>query len=212
MQNPVIIFGANHIGRQAKEIFERNNVVVYGFLDDNKQLHNTEVDDVMVLGGTDEEEYLKLIGKKCESFVASDDTKLKRSILKMLNQSKKNQPTNAIHQLASVSSRSEMGHGNLIDNNVILSVGSKIGSHNIISAGSQIGVGVTVGNYVQVGVGCHIGNDVSIEDEVFIGAGVTVVSGVQLGKGARVGVGSVVIASVAPNETVFGNPAQKIKP
>lgn len=211
MQNPVIIFGANHIGRQAKEIFERNNVVVYGFLDDNKQLHNTEVDDVMVLGGTDEEEYLKLIGKKCESFVASDDTKLKRSILKMLNEGKKNQPTNAIHQLASVSSRSEMGHGNLIDNHVILNVGSKIGSHNIIGAGSQVGVGVAIGNYVQVGVGCHIGNDVSIEDEVFIGAGVTVVSGVQLGKGARIGVGSVVIASVAPNETVFGNPAQKIK-
>ncbi|MBP9927344.1 MAG: acetyltransferase, partial [Cyclobacteriaceae bacterium] len=49
------------------------------------------------------------------------------------------------------------------------------------------------------------------EDEVFIGSGVTVVAGVTIGKGARVGAGSVVIANVKAGETVFGNPAQKIK-
>lgn len=211
MQNPVIIFGANYLGRLAKEIFERNNVVVYGFLDDDKKLHNTEVDDVIVLGSTDEEEFLKLIGKKCESFVASDDTKLKKSIVEMLNESRKVQPTNAIHQLASISARSELGHGNLIDNKVILNVGSKIGSHNIINAGSQLGVGATIGDFVQVGVGSYIGNEVIIEDEVFIGSGVTIVSGLKLGKGARIGAGSVVISSVGSNETVFGNPAQKVK-
>lgn len=211
MQNPVIIFGTNYLGRLAKEIFERNSVVVYGFLDDDKTLHNTEVDDVMVLGSTDEEGFLKLIGKKCESFVASDDTKLKKSIVEMLNESNKVQPTNAIHQLASISTRSELGHGNLIDNKVILNVGSKIGNHNIINAGSQVGVGATIGDYVQVGVGSYIGNDVIIEDEVFIGSGVTIVSGLKLGKGARIGAGSVVISSVGPNETVFGNPAQKVK-
>ena len=43
MENPVIIFGANHLGRAAKEIFETNSVVVYGFLDDSKKLHNTEL-------------------------------------------------------------------------------------------------------------------------------------------------------------------------
>jgi acetyltransferase-like isoleucine patch superfamily enzyme len=52
---------------------------------------------------------------------------------------------------------------------------------------------------------------VTIEDEVFIGSGVTIVAGVQIGKGARIGAGSVVIASVKENETVFGNPAQKVK-
>jgi acetyltransferase-like isoleucine patch superfamily enzyme len=62
-----------------------------------------------------------------------------------------------------------------------------------------------------VGVGSYIGNEVIIEDEVFIGSGVTIVSGLKLGKGARIGAGSVVISSVGSNETVFGNPAQKVK-
>ena len=67
-----------HLGRIAKEIFEHNQVVVYGFLDDDKKKHQTEVDDVNVLGSMDDEDFLKLIGKKCEAFVAVDETKLRK--------------------------------------------------------------------------------------------------------------------------------------
>lgn len=211
MQNPVIIFGANPLGRIAKEIFEQNKVVVYGFLDDDKKQHNSELDDAVVLGATDDDSFLSLIGKKCEAFIATDDNRVRKSLVKVLNEMRKVQPANAIHGGASVSTRSEIGHGNLIDNKVILSVGSKIGNHNIINMGCIIGVGSQLGDFVQVGGGTSIGHDVIIEDEVFIGAGVTIVSGVSIGKGARVGAGSVVVASVGKGETVFGNPAQTVK-
>ncbi len=211
MQSPVIIFGANSLGRVAKEIFEQNKIVVYGFLDDNKTLHNTEMDDVVVLGGTDDESFLNLIGKKCEAFVATDDNRLRKNLVKMLNDVCKVQPVNVIHAGAAVSPRSEIGHGNLIDNRVILSVGSQIGHHNILNAATTVGVGTKIGDFVQIGVGSSIGHDVVLEDEVFVGAGVTIVSGVVIGKGTRVGAGSVVVASIGAGETVFGNPAQKIK-
>jgi len=211
MQNPIIIFCANYLGRIAKEIFEENEVVVYGFLDDNSQLHNTEIDDVMVLGSTDDEAFLKLVGKKCESFVAVDDNRLRKSITKMLNEERNAQPANAIHKKSSISPRAEIGHGNLIDRSVLLGVGSKIGSHNILNATSVVGVDTQLGDFVQVGAGCTIGHEVKIEDEVFIGAGTTIVSGIVIGKGARIGAGSVVIASVGAGDTVFGNPATKVK-
>jgi acetyltransferase-like isoleucine patch superfamily enzyme len=38
-----------------------------------------------------------------------------------------------------------------------------------------------------------------------------IVAGVTIGKGARVGAGSVVVATVNAGETVFGNPAAKLK-
>jgi len=211
MQNPVIIFGANSLGRIAKEIFEQNKVVVYGFLDDDKKLHTLEVDDVVVLGGTDDEVFLDLIGKKCESFVATDDNRLRKNLVKMLNDVRKVQPANAIHSGATVSLRSEIGHGNLIDNRVTLNVGSQVGHHNIFNVGCAVGVGTSIGDFVQVGAGTTIGHDAVLEDEVFVGAGATIVSGVVIGKGARIGAGSVVVASVGAGETVFGNPAQKIK-
>lgn len=210
MENPVIIFGANALGRAAREIFETNEVVVYGFLDDNKKLHNTPIDEITVLGDTDNDGFLKLIGKKCEAFVAVDDNKLRKSIVKMLQEVRHVQPVNAIHSKATVSEKAIIGHGNFIDANAYLAPGSAIGSHCLIHAKAFVGVEVTAGDFVQIGAGSNINPGVKIEDEVFIGSGVTIVSGITIGKGARIGAGSVVVAPVKAGETVFGNPAKAV--
>jgi len=211
MDNPVIIFGAGSLGRAAKEIFESNGNVVYGFLDDNKSLHNQEIDESFVLGSADDDGFLKLIGKKCEACIAVDDNRLRKSLVKMLNDIRHVQPVNGIHKTASLCNHVELGHGNLIDQGVLVGVGTKLASYGMIHAGCVIGAEVTLGNYVQIGTGSVISAGVTIEDEVFIGSGVTVVSGITIGKGARVGAGSVVVAPVKAGETVFGNPAQPVK-
>ena len=211
MENPVIIFGANYLGRAAKEIFESNGIVVYGFLDDDKKLHTTEVDEVVVLGSMDDDGFLKLIGRKCEAFVAVDDNKLRKNVVGMLQEIRHVQPVNAIHNAARISSKAELGHGNFIDTGATIAPGTKIGNHGIIHANSFIGVGASVGDFVQVGAGSMINPNVMVEDEVFIGSGVTIIAGITIGKGARIGAGSVVISPVKAGETVFGNPAQPIK-
>jgi sugar O-acyltransferase (sialic acid O-acetyltransferase NeuD family) len=210
MENPVIIFGASDIGRAAKEIFESNGLVVYGFLDDNTSLHKTEIDEVSVLGATDDGGFLKLIGKKGEAFVATDDNKLRKGLVKMLQEVRHIQPVNAIHKQAHIAASAQIGHGNFIDHGVYLAVGCTVGNHCLVHAKALIGVQSSIGDFVQVGSGALINSGVTIEDEVFIGSGVVVVSGVSIGKGARVGAGSVVVSSIPPGETVFGNPAQKI--
>ena len=211
MENPVIIFGANYLGRIAKEIFESNEVVVYGFLDDNKKLHSTELDEGVVLGSIDDDGYLKLIGRKCEAFVAIDDNKLRKNIVTMLQEIRHVQPVNATHRLAHLSPNTEIGHGNFFDNGFTSGPGSRIGSHCLFHAKSHVGAESTVGDFAQVGAGTIINAGTTIEEDVFIGSGVTIISGITIGKGARIGVGSVVVAPVKPGETVFGNPAQKIK-
>lgn len=211
MENPVLIFGANPLGRAAKEIFETNGNVVYGFLDDDKKMHNTELDETFVLGSTDDDGFLKLIGKKCEAFVAVDDNRFRKGITKMLQEVRHVQPVNAIHRDAFISKHVDLGYGNFIDLGVKIGVGAKISSHCVLQAGCILGVEVSMGDFVQVGHGSVISAGVKVEEEVFIGSGVTIVSGITIGKGARIGAGSVVIASVKAGETVFGNPAQPIK-
>jgi sugar O-acyltransferase (sialic acid O-acetyltransferase NeuD family) len=210
MENPVIIFGANYLGRAAKEIFDRNGNVVYCFLDDNKSIHATEVDNVSVLGSTDDDGYLKLIGKKCEAFIAIDDNKFRKSLVKMLNEERKMQPVNAIHPTASFAASATIGHGNFVDAGSQTGAGAVVGSHCIIHANVVLGAEATIGDFVQIGASSTINSGVVIEDEAFIGSGVIIVSGVTIGKGARVGAGSVVIAPVKAGETVFGNPASKV--
>jgi sugar O-acyltransferase (sialic acid O-acetyltransferase NeuD family) len=211
MENPVIIFGANYLGRAAKEIFEINGNVVYGFLDDNKSLHNKELDETFILGSTDDDGFLKLIGKKCEAFIAVDDNKLRKSLVNMLHEVRHVQPVNAVHSNALIAKHVELGYGNFIDQGVKVGVGVKIGSHCLLQAGCIISAEVSINDFVQIGSGSIISSGVTIEEEAFIGAGVTVVSGITIGKGARVGAGSVVVAPVKAGATVFGNPAQPIK-
>jgi sugar O-acyltransferase (sialic acid O-acetyltransferase NeuD family) len=211
MENPVLILGASFLGRASKEIFEDNGNVVYGFLDDTKNLHGTEIDNVHVLGSTDDDGFLKLIGKKCEAFVAADDNKLRKNLVKMLLEERHVQPVNCIHKSALIAKSAVIGHGNFIDMCAAIGAGAEVQSHCLIHAKALIGAEARVGNYVQIGAGSIINAGVVIEDEAFIGSGVVVVSGVSIGKGARVGAGSVVITPVKAGETVFGNPAQKVK-
>jgi len=211
MENPVIIFGANYLGRQAKEIFESNGNVVYCFLDDNKKLHNTIIDNITVLGSTDDDGFLKLIGKKCEAFVAVDENKLRKNLVAMLQEVRHVQPVNVIAPSAVIPASSDIGHGNFIDQGVRFGAGSTVGNHCLIHAGAIIGMEVKLGDFVQVGAGSIINAGTEVENEVFIGSGVTIVGGLTIGKGARIGAGSVVIGPVKAGETVFGNPAQKVK-
>ncbi len=211
MKNPVIILGAGPIGRSARDIFEANGNVVYGYLDDDKKLHGTEIGEIPVLGSTDDDGFLKLIGKKCEAFVSVDDTRLRKSLVRMLNEVRHVQPVNAVHPRAGISPRAIMGHGNFVDAGCEIAPDARLGSHCLIHAGSIIGSGVVLGDHVQVGAGSVINPLVELEAEVFVGAGVTIVSGIKLGKGCRVGAGSVVIADVKAGATVFGNPAAPVK-
>jgi sugar O-acyltransferase (sialic acid O-acetyltransferase NeuD family) len=208
MENPVLIFGAGSIGLTALDLFQRNGVIVYGLLDDKKELHGKEFGDVSVLGETDDDGFLKLIGQKCEAFVAISDTRVRKRLVKMLNDRRKVQPVNAIHDKAIVSTLATLGHGNLISANVVVNPYASIGQHCLLQSNVLIDTQAKLGDYVHVGAGSTINSNVVLEEGAFVGTGVTIVAGVTIGKNARVGAGSVVIEDVDANATVFGNPAK----
>lgn len=211
MEKPVIILGAKGIAHPALEIFNSNQVIVYGFLDEDESIHGTEINTVSVLGNPEDDGFLKLIGKKTEAFVAVDDTKYRKFLVELLNERRKVQPINAIHQTAYISTDAIIGHGNFINAGVMIGAAAEIGQHCIFHSGAIIDHKAKIGDFAQIGAGSVINSEVTIEEGAFIGSGVTIVSGVTIGKNARVGAGSIVISSVGNNETVFGNPAAKIK-
>ncbi|MBS9525575.1 acetyltransferase [Litoribacter ruber] len=210
MEKPVIIFGAKGIARPALEIFNSNEVVVYGFLDEDEKLHGTEINVIPVLGNPEDDGFLKLIGQKCEAFVAIDDTKYRKFLVKMLNERRKTQPVNAIHKSAYISTDAEIGHGNFINAKVNIGTAAKIGSHGIFHTGATIDHQAEIGDFVQVGASAVINSGAKIGEGAFIGSGAVIISGITVGKNARIGAGSIVIADVEEEDTVFGNPAASI--
>ncbi|CAH0996634.1 Putative acetyltransferase EpsM [Emticicia aquatica] len=210
MENPILIFGAGNLGKIALDIFNRNNVVVYGFLDDNKELHNQEIGDIIVLGDTDDDGFLKLIGQKTEAFVALENNKERKKLIEMLNNRRKVMPVNAVHNTAVVSAEAFIGHGNLVAARAVVNPYATVGNHCILHASAVVDINAVVGDYVQIGAGAIINSEATVEEGAFIGSGAVIISGITIGKNARVGAGSVVIENVAEGTTVFGNPAKKI--
>lgn len=210
MENPVIIFGANALGQAVVEIFESNDIIVYGFLDDNEELHGSSLGELSILGRTDDDGFLKLIGKKCEAFVAVDDRELRKGIVKLLKERRKMMPVNAIHSNTEIAPSAHIGHGEFINSGVIVGANARIGDHCMVNSNAVIDYSAKLGDLVQVGAGTVIGAEAEIGENVFIGSGVTIVPGIKIGKDARVGAGSVVVADVEEGKTVFGNPAKEV--
>lgn len=208
--NPIIIFGASGLGKAALEIFQSNNVVVYSFLDDNEKLHNTEINEVTVMGRTDDHGFLKLIGKKTDAFVAIDERAVRRKYFKMLNERRKVMPVNAIHTRATISSNAYFSYGIFANSGAIVGSFAKVGQGCILQSNSVIDYEATLGEFVHVGAGSVVHAGATVEDDVFIGAGVTIAGPLTVGKGARIGAGSVVVEPVKAGATVFGNPAKPI--
>ncbi|BDD05221.1 NeuD/PglB/VioB family sugar acetyltransferase [Aureibacter tunicatorum] len=210
MENPVIIAGANAIGKAALEIFNSNNVIVYGFLDDDEKLHGTLINEMTVFGSLEDETYSKLIGSKCDVFVATDEISVRKYATDTIVEENKAMPVNAIHNKAHIAETAHIGHGNFFNAGSVINANTKIGNHCLIHSGAIIDISAEIGNFVHIGTGSNISASAIIEDEVFIGAGVTVVGGIKVGKGARLGAGSIVIADVPEGATVFGNPAKEV--
>lgn len=210
MENPVLIFGAGTLGKTALDIFEANGVVVYGFLDDDAARHGQEIGQVSVLGNTDDEGYTKLIGQRCEAFIAVEDRTERHSLVEMLHDLRHTQPVNAVHPAASVAASATLGHGNLVAAGAVVGAFAYMGSHCLIQAGAVLDTDVHLADFVQVGAGSKLGAGVQVGENAFLGTGVTVVPGLNVGENARVGAGSVVVENVPAGATVFGNPAKKV--
>jgi sugar O-acyltransferase (sialic acid O-acetyltransferase NeuD family) len=210
MINPIIIFGTGSLSKQVLETLKLNNILVYGFLDDDVSKKGKLIGEVPILGRTDDEMYLKFLGKKCDYFIAEDEHNVRKRVFETIYDSRKLLPINAIHPTTSISSTTTLGYGIFIGSNTVLDFGTLIGNLNIIQPHVYIGVETQIGECCTISQGVSIGSEVSIENNVFIGMGAIIVSGIKIGKNARIGAGSVVVEPVKSGETVFGNPAKKI--
>ena len=209
-KKPVLIIGAGGLGKAAHEIFASNDIIVYGFLDEDEKLHDKLIAEVSVLGSPEQDELLDVIGDRCEVFIAADDNSYRKSMVTLVKEKRKAMPMNAVHKLAHISNSASIGYGNFIAANTFIGALALVGNHCIVNAGAIVDYEVKMEDFVQIGAGSTINGNVTIEENVFIGTGVTIVAGVTIGKKARVGAGSVVVKDVNAGETVFGNPAQKI--
>ena len=208
MEKPVIILGVQGLGSIALDIFQKNNIVVYGFLDDDQELWGKTINHVPVLGSITAEEYFDLVGEQCAVFVATEQQTKQQHLLAMLYEQKKVVPINAIHPSSIIATSASFGYGNLMNVGVSLGANVMLGSHCILHTHATIEHNAMIKDFVQVGAGSVVGAGVKLNERVFVGAGATIVAGVEIGTSASIGAGAVVLDDIKAGEVVLGNPAR----
>lgn len=105
----------------------------------------------------------------------------------------------------------ELGQGNIICANSILTVGVKIGSFNILNLNCTVGHECMIEDFTTINPGCNISGNVKIESGCYVGTGATIIQGKTIGAKAVIGAGAVVINNILPGTINVGIPAKEVK-
>jgi sugar O-acyltransferase (sialic acid O-acetyltransferase NeuD family) len=180
-----------------------------GLLDDNKELWNTSLHGVTILGPLSAARefqdccFVNGIGSssnfwKKEAIIAQTGIPLERF-------------ETIIHPSASVSRTAQIDFGTVIFQNVTITSNVTIGNHVIVLPNSVISHDDSVGDYTCIATGVCISGGVRVGHSCYLGANATVIENVELGDYCLVGMGSVVLRDVPANSVVVGNPSYLLR-
>lgn len=207
---PILIIGAGREARIALDIANELDVLVYGFMTDDAELLQTEMNEILVVS--------TLEGKDAETLLAEENVKLvltekdqdkRRELAEQLG-SYKREFLNLISPSSTTSPFCTLGKGNIMQPGAVIQPNASLGDFNVIGPNAVIESEALIGNYCTFQSGVVIGYEAEIAEDVFIGAGAVIHPGVKIASGVNIGAGSVVLRDVAEDQSVFGNPAQVI--
>lgn len=102
-----------------------------------------------------------------------------------------------------------IGKGNVICSNCLISCNVKIGNFNIFNGFIPIGHDTTIGNYNVIMPSCNISGGVTIGNCNFMGLRSAVLQYIKIGNNVRIGTGSVLMRNAKDGYLYIGIPAQK---
>lgn len=113
-----------------------------------------------------------------------------------------------VHATAWTSPTAALEPGAVVLAHAVVNTGAHVGPHAIVNSAAVVEHDVVVGRGAHVAPGAVIGGSTRIGDHAFIGLGARVRDHIEIGAGAVIGMGAVVVESVAAGATVVGIPAR----
>lgn len=147
--------------------------------------------------------------------IAITDSKIRKKIADSFIE--KNIQPFTIHALSSLDlAHNHIAAGAIFCPFTLVTANAKIGKFFHANIYSYVAHDCVIGDYVTFAPNVNCNGSVIIEDHVYVGSGAIIKQGtperpIIIGEGAIVGMGAVVTKSVAPYQTVIGNPARPLE-
>lgn len=205
----IYIIGASGFGREVAWLIEElDEFNVIGFVDDNKEIQDKKINDIPVVGGIS-----FLIDQKEETnvVIAIGNPTIRYKIYEQLKENKNIKFPNIIAKDVRLSNTNEMGMGNIICTQSILTVNITLGNFNHINLDCTVGHDVILHDFVTVYPSVNISGNVEVGNYSELGTGTKIIQGKSVTENVIIGAGSVVIKDLIEKGTYVGLPVRKVK-
>jgi NDP-sugar pyrophosphorylase family protein len=175
MKKKIIILGAGSLGLEVLGLLfansqrKENDFEIIGFLDDMIQ-KGTKINGIEVIGDTNDIEFFLY----ADFVIAIGDPLIRKEKYDSIKNQKCSLP-NIVHPNSSIEILNSVNwkntEGNIIMNNVSISIGTKIGNNNLIGVGSILTPGLSIGNHNTIMQGVIFNDIVNVGDTNYFGPG-----------------------------------------
>jgi len=113
-----------------------------------------------------------------------------------------------IHPFAWLSPSARLGAGTVVMAGAVINADAVLGDACIVNTGATIDHDCVLADGVHISPGAHLAGNVVVGSCSWLGIGCAARQGIRVGMRAVVGAGAVLVADIADDQTVAGNPAR----
>lgn len=207
MRKKVVIIGAGGHAKVIADIIEKSGDEIVGFLDDNKEIGTTIINEYKVIGDLNNRFTMAVTKENLEFIIAIGDNKKREEI----SHSPNLKFYTAIHPSAQIGLDVRIEEGTVIMANSCINSSAKIGKHCIINTGAIIEHDNIIEDYVHISPNATLGGTVKIGESTHVGIGSIVKNNITICKNCTIGAGAVVVKNILEEGTYVGVPARERK-
>ncbi len=210
----VVIIGAGVHGREVAEILRHHSqsggeaMPPLGFVDDDRKLHGTKVDELPVLGDFS---WFEGVDRSEVAVICASGFSQTRKVMAERAAAIGLSFASAVSPLSYLSPQAKVGQGVVMYPNSLAARGSVIEEHALVNVGAIVSHDTRVGRYATLNPGVNLAGNVTVGEGSYLGIGCSVIQGISIGDWTTVGAGAAVIRDLPDKVTAVGVPARIIK-
>lgn len=158
-----------------------------------------------------DDQYLLNVKEELNVVIAIGNSHVRSRLYSLYRENEYLKFPNVIDPSVIISSKVEMGQGNIICAGTIITVDVTIGHFNIINLDCTIGHDVIIESYVTINPSVNVSGNVHVREETNIGTGSQIIQGKTVGARVVLGAGAVVTSDIEDDCVAVGVPAKIIK-